>query len=108
MKKDQLPGDIQKLMNKVQKQTITVRLGNYDVQMTREKFTNLCKCEVFNMDNRNQAEGDEVPSGFYLMDHKAKTGKLILEVPFEKSDVGISVQGRTFKVERPLKGYTYA
>lgn len=76
--------------------------------MSRKQFNELMKCTLFTFPQISE-EGDTPPNGFYLVDTKAQRAIFKWSAPTLKtSDITIDVEGRVFKVNQPLKGYTYA
>lgn len=106
--KNKIPGDILKTMRIIDKQTISVSIDGLNIKMSRKQYDELMKCTLFQFDNTNQKEGDEIPSGFYLVDTKTKSAKFKWLCPMKKSTVSITVNERIFKVNAPWIGFSYA
>jgi hypothetical protein len=99
-KQEKIPGDIAKIMRKVANERIQIALNGEIITVSREMYTTLLKCNFL------EGESEAVPAGFYLIDDKAKTAKLIYSL--DTREVAVRINDRTFKVEKMLKGYKYA
>lgn len=101
--KNKLPGDILKIMKKVDQQPMNVKIHGLSIKMSRKQFDELMKCTLFTFPSSVE------PDGFYLVDKKARKATFKWSVPsLKSSDVTIDVEGRVFKVNQPWKGYLYA
>ena len=103
-KKEKLPGDIARIMNKVGRQQVKVDIKGKSYTMTREKYGALMKSELFYGEAAGRSQG--IP-GFYLVDSKHHVCKLVMPLELQHADLKVVINERTFRVTTMWRGYTY-
>lgn len=102
-----LPGDIARVIKKVDNQAMTVYIDGLSIKMSRKQYDELMKCTLFKF-NPAPTEGDTPPDGFYLVDTKTKVCTFKWLAIIKKNAIIMNVNDRAFKVNQPWKGFTYA
>ena len=115
MKQTKLPGEIARVIKAVNNQLVDVKIitsAGVDepiaFKVKREVYDQIMKSTLIKFDNTNQAEGDKIPSGFYINEFKTAKWFLIHECPLYLNDKTAIVNDRKFPITQPRKNHIYA
>ena len=102
-----IPGDILKVIRKVDNQEMKVNINGNIVKMKRALYDNIMK-STFLVGYHAETEGDSLPAGFYIVDGKARKATLVYDYEqIKSSDVQVKVNDMVFKIQSMIRGYSY-